>query len=55
MSHDILNLARSGVTILPNEAKRLAAYCDKLYEETVQLRVEVARLTLLLKESRAHS
>lgn len=40
-------MARAGITLLPNEARRLAAYCDHLYEELLRLRQEVRVLSLL--------
>lgn len=44
MSHDILSMARGGVTLLPKESKRLADYCDRLHSEVVHLRQEVVHL-----------
>lgn len=40
-------MARAGITLLPNEARRLAAYCDHLYEELLRLRQEMRVLSLL--------
>lgn len=44
MSGDLVAMARSGITLLPGEAKKVAAAYDKLLAEVLELRQQVVRL-----------
>lgn len=44
MSGDLIAMARSGITLLPGEARKVAVAYDKLLAEVIMLRQRVAQL-----------